>query len=313
MKKIAKIVISCIVTCALAISVAACGTPTFDAGKQITVVARELSSGTREAFDTVVTDGTGFLQQKDADGVKQYYTTDKAVVLNKTGDVKTKVASDKQAIGYISLGSVDSSVKVLKVNGVAPSAATVLDGTYKIQRPFVIMTNKDVSLTPVTADFMAYLKSAAAADYCETAGTVYLSDPAQRGTASSPIAVTEYVKKNSLPEGGQIIIRGSTSMEQFIFAAAAGYAKLYGVDASNLFSIELQGSSVGKSEVKKDTNGNVIGLSSAAVNDEKINAFNVCLDAVAVIVNNDNDLVNDVSLAQLYSIYTGKVTTFDTI
>ena len=100
-------------------------------------------------------------------------------------------------------------------------------------------------------------------------------------------------------------------MENFIIAAAAGYAELYNVsDPLTIFDIELQGSSVGVSSVENDTAGSTIGLSSAAVVNDKITSFNVCLDAVAVIVNNDNNIVDDLTLSQLYRIYTGDITKF---
>lgn len=309
MKKTVITILAAVMAFVMAFTFAGCSN-SFDPDKQITVVARELASGTREAFDKVVTDGTHYLQEK-VDGVTQYRTTDKAVVLSKTGDVLTKVSSEKQAIGYISLGSVDDSIKVVKVEGVEPSKETVLNGTYKIQRPFVMMTNKSVTLTPIAQDFMNYIMSAAAEDYCDQAGTVYLSDPNQRGNEGAPIAVTNWTKQSSLPSGGKIIIRGSTSMENFITYAAAGYAEEYNVsDPLTIFDIELQGSSVGVSAVENDTAGSTIGLSSAAVVNDKITSFNVCLDAVAVIVNNANDIVTDLTINQLYQIYTGSITKF---
>lgn len=92
------------------------------------------------------------------------------------------VQSDKQSIGYISLGSVNDSVKVVKVAGVAPSKQTVLDGTYKIQRPFVFMTNSKTELSARVADFMKYVKSDALEAICdsEDVGTIFLSDGAKR-------------------------------------------------------------------------------------------------------------------------------------
>lgn len=100
-------------------------------------------------------------------------------------------------------------------------------------------------------------------------------------------------------------------MEYFITYAAAGYAEEYNVsDPLTIFDIELQGSSVGVSAVENDTAGSTIGLSSAAVVNDKITSFNVCLDAVAVIVNNANDIVEDLTLNELYQIYTGNITKF---
>ena len=127
------------------------------------------------------------------------------------------------------------------------------------------------------------------------------------------IPVVEYEVKSSLPSGGKIVVNGSTSMEKFIKKAMSGYADLYGRKADDLFTLDLQGSSVGKKAVHDDKNGNVIGLSSASVKEDGINSFNVCLDAVAVIVNNSNTTINDLTIAQLYDIFSGKVTKFSEI
>lgn len=279
--------------------------------KNITVVVREQGSGTREAFDKVVTDGTHFLEEKDSAGKKVYNTASTAVQQTKTGTVLSAVAADKNAIGYISLGSVNDTIRVLKVNGVAPSEDTVLSGAYKIQRPFVVMTHKGQTLTPVTADFMSYLKSAAAKDAADAAGCIYLSDPAKRANAGAEaIPVVSFEKQASLPEGGKIVVRGSTSMEKFINAAAKAYAAVYGVKPEDVFDIQLEGSSVGRKAAENDTVGNVIGLSSAAVKQDNIDSFNVCLDAVAVIVNKENTAVSDLTLEQLYAIFSGKTTKF---
>lgn len=300
----------CIIAICGTLGLTACG-----GEKDITVVARDQGSGTREAFDRVVTDGNGsYLEMKNAAGKTVYNTTAKADLQKETGNVISKVASDKNAIGYISLGSVNDTIKVVKVNGVTPSATTVLDGTYAIQRPFVIMTSSTTALNDVTADFLLYLKSAASKTHADASGCIYLADPAQRANAGeTPIAVETYEVKSALPAGGKITVNGSTSMEKFIKAAMSGYAALYGKTADELFTLDLQGSSVGKTAVKGDKNGNVIGLSSAAVKEDGINSFNVALDAVAVIVNNDNAAITDLTLAQLYDIYTGKITKFSEI
>ena len=276
--------------------------------KNITVVAREQGSGTREAFDKVVTDGAGNYLEMKVDGKKVYNTTSTADIQKETGNVLSKVVTDVNAIGYVSLGSVNDTVKVLKVEGVLPSTESVLDGTYSIQRPFVIMTNSSVTLSDLAKDFLSYLKSDASATHAEEAGCIFLDDPAKRG--KNPIQVEEFTPKAELPQGDKVVINGSTSMEKFIKKAMAGYASLYGRNADDLFTLDLQGSSVGKSAVENDQNGNVIGLSSAAVDEDGIDSFNVCLDAVAVIVNAQNEAVSDLTLGQLYDIFSGKIVKF---
>lgn len=292
-------------------SLSACG---VSAEKNITVVVREQGSGTREAFDKVVTDGTHFLEEKDADGKKVYNTTNSAIQQTKTGTVLSTVAADINAIGYISLGSLNDSVKVVSVDGVLPNETTVLDGSYKIQRPFVVMTNSDVTLTPIAADFLQYLKSAATKTHAEAAGCIFLTDPAKRANEGrDPIEVIPFEKHTTLPEGGRIVIRGSTSMEKFLNSAAKGYADLYGVDAETIFDIQLEGSSVGRKAVEDDTVGNVIGLSSASVDQDGIDSFNACLDAVAVVIHKDNATITNLSLKNLYDIFSGTITKFSEV
>lgn len=305
-----KKILICLLSAALLLTSLA-GLTSCGGEKNITVVAREQGSGTREAFDTAVTDGNGQYLEMKIDGKKVYKTTSTADLQKETGNVMSKVANDQNAIGYISLGSVNDTVKVVKVGGVSPSSETVLDGSYAIQRPFVVMTSSTVELSELAADFLLYLKSDASAAHASDAGCIFLTDPAKRANeGADPIAVAEYTVKPSLPAGGKVVINGSTSMEKFIKKAMSGYASLYGKTADEIFTLDLQGSSVGKSAVKNDKNGNVIGLSSAAVKEDGIHSFNVCLDAVAVIVNCDNTGVNDLALAELYAIFSGSITKF---
>ncbi len=309
MKKLLAILLSILLLVTGAVGLTACG-----GEKYITVVAREQGSGTREAFDKVITDGNGNFLEMKVDGKKIYKTTSSADIQKETGNVMSKVASDKNAIGYISLGSVNDTIKVIKVNGVAPTSQSVLDGSYAIQRPFVIMTSSTVALTDIADDFLLYLKSEASKTHAEESGCIYLADETKRANeGETAIPVVEYEVKSSLPSGGKIVVNGSTSMEKFIKKAMSGYASLYGRTADELFTLDLQGSSVGKTAVQNDTNGNVIGLSSASVKEDGINSFNVCLDAVAVIVNNANENINDLTLANLYDIFSGKITKFSEI
>ena len=221
----------------------------------------------------------------------------------------TKLCISMHIIVYTATDN--DTINVIKVNGVAPSEKTVLSGDYKIQRPFVLMTKKGQTMTDLAADFMNYLKSNASAAHSESAGCIFLSDPAKRANEGAPaIAVTKFTKQAALPAGDKIVIRGSTSMEKFINSAAKGYADLYGVKAEDIFDIQLEGSSVGRKAVENDTVGNVIGLSSASVKQDNIDSFNVCLDAVVVIVNKENTSITDLTLAQLYDIFSGKITKF---
>lgn len=283
------------------------------AKKRITVVVREAGSGTREGFDLAVTDGTHFLQERSPSGKRIYRSVKDAVVQTKTGAVLSTVVSDAHAIGYVSLDSVKGDVKLLSINGVFPSEESVSNGTYPISRPFVILTSRTVSLTPLAADFLSYLKSDLATEHVRAAGCVFLSDPhARAGEGEAPIPVSTFTPKDRIPDGGRLVLRGSTSLERLATSAARGYAAHYGVDPAELFDIQLEGSSIGRRAVEDDRVGNVIGLSSVDVHDESIESFRLCLDAIAVIVNPENRLT-DLSLATLYDIFSGKIRHFDEI
>ena len=112
----------------------------FDTDQDITVISREDGSGTRGAFIEL----TG-VEEKNADGKKVDNTTEAAAIQSSTNGVMTAVANDETAIGYISLGSLNDTVKAVTVGGVAASAETVKDGSYVLARPFNIVTNGDAT------------------------------------------------------------------------------------------------------------------------------------------------------------------------
>ena len=125
----------------------------FDVDQDITVISREDGSGTRGAFIEL----TGVEAKNDA-GEKVDNTTEAAAIQSSTNGVLTAVSNDETAIGYISLGSLNNDVKAVTVEGVAPSADTVKDGTYTLARPFNIVTNGEAA-DPVAVDFIAYCMS----------------------------------------------------------------------------------------------------------------------------------------------------------
>ncbi len=124
---------------------------------EIVLIGREAGSGTRDGFESIT--GT-----KDKCKYRQQLTS--------TGDVITAVSQNPDAIGYASLASVKDSVKALKVDGVAPSEATVKDGSYVVQRPFVLVTNKNKKLSENSQKFFDYITSAKAAEIIASAGVV---------------------------------------------------------------------------------------------------------------------------------------------
>ena len=310
MKKILLAVMSLVLACG--IGFAAVGCNSNGGSDAIVVCGREASSGTREAFDKKVAKDGKTLEEysKEANPNEEANAgyVSGAQYFNKTGLVASKVASTKGAIGYISLGSVDGTVKPLKVAGVTPSNETVLSGDYAIQRPFVITTGKEGNLTPVVSDFLDFLQSDDAQAVVEEEKLVPLEETEDRN--GEPLGA--YEPKTSAPgevTTGCVVIRGSTSMEDVITALVGEYCVVNPWITDNAFSIVLNGSSEGRSAAKNVTKGNVIGLASAASDpDSERYCFYIALDAVAVIVNPDNANLTDISVEQLYDIYTGAVT-----
>ena len=124
---------------------------------EIVLIGREAGSGTRDGFESI----TG---SKDACQYRQELTS--------TGDVITTVSQNPNAIGYASLAAIKDSVKALTVNGVAPTEATVKDGTYLVQRPFVLVTKEGVALSETAQKFFDFATSADAASIISAAGAV---------------------------------------------------------------------------------------------------------------------------------------------
>lgn len=291
-KKVIFVMIALVI--ALTAVLAACG-----GEKDIAVIARTSGSGTRDAFESIVKseDGTAL---KDAGLMKG------ALEQDKTSTVISLVSSTETGIGYVSLGSVDDSVKVLKVEGVEATAENVLSGDYKMQRPFVIMTSKAMgeNLTAATRDFLAFLRSTQAQDVVEEEGYVRQDEGA-----------TEYTAPASAVSG-TVSISGSTSVDPLMDKLIGKYKEIGGANVAGVeISKNCQGTSHGISAVKADKTGNVIGLGSSAVkeaDEAEIAHFEIALDAIAVIVNPENTL-EDITIAQLFDIYTGKIVKFSAL
>ena len=291
-KKVIFVMIALVI--ALTAVLAACG-----GEKDIAVIARTSGSGTRDAFESIVKseDGTAL---KDAGLMKG------ALEQDKTSTVISLVSSTETGIGYVSLGSVDDSVKVLKVEGVEATAKNVLSGDYKMQRPFVIMTSKAMgeNLTAATKDFLAFLRSTQAQDVVEEEGYVRQDEGA-----------TEYTAPASAVSG-TVSISGSTSVDPLMDKLIGKYKEIGGASVAGVeISKNCQGTSHGIAAVKADKTGNVIGLGSSAVkeaDEAEIAHFEIALDAIAVIVNPENTL-EDITIAQLFDIYTGKIVKFSAL
>ena len=302
MKKRFMAILAGLIACVMCFAFTACGNnsgnndSTNDSGsatteKNILVVMREASSGTREAFDKYVN-----LDAKDA--------IDTSELLSGTELVRLKVAANTTAIGYISLASVDDSVKALKVEGVEPTVSNVRDGKYKIQRPFLLLTNKNVKLAAAAQDFFNYCMSKTAEMGILGKGGITTPDFDTRSDYTAP---TEALS-------GKVSLKGSTSMKEMIQKLVADYQTLCGDKVANVqFDFDFPGSSGGRTAAKNDTEGTVIGLASSSKPNEAYTETTLCLDAVAIIVNKANDKIDDVNAQILHDIYTGKIKKFSEI
>ena len=302
MKKARKLFLVCLMA-VLALATfmfAACGE------KNISVITRESGSGTRSAFEELVSkDGVTLKKAELVSGISEQSSTSAVI---------SQVASIPTAIGFVSLGSVDSSVKVLTLGGVAANSANVISGDYKLARPFVVAWNdafgeNGESLTALTKDFVSYLKSADAQEIIVEEG--YVTVDANDSFAAFQTSLTGTVSASD-----KVVIRGSTSMDELMDKLEADYISIvgsaHGVAAGN-FDKQCEGSSAGMTAAKGDNKGNTIGMSSSELSDAdaaELEQFTVARDAIAVIVNKDNDQISNITIEQLFDIYTGAITKF---
>nr|WP_126466305.1 substrate-binding domain-containing protein [Peptoniphilus ivorii] len=263
------------------------GEKTADAGDleklgQIAVITREEGSGTRGAFTEIV----GLLEKNGDEEVDN--TTQGAAVQNSTNGVMTTVAGNQSAIGYISLGSLNDTVKALKVEGVEPTAETILSGEYKIARPFLLVTKGKPEDGSIEADFLKFVLSKQGQEEVEKDGYVKVE-----GTE-------EYTPADL---SGEITIAGSTSVTPLIEKLAEAYKKL---NPNANIQIQSNGSSAGITAAAEGTAQ--IGMSSRELKDEeksKVEGTVLAQDGIAVIVNKDNGL-EDIKMDQIKSIFKGE-------
>lgn len=259
----------------------------FDASKTISVVTREEGSGTRDAF----TELTGVLV-KDGDN-KTDNTTTSAVTINSTEAVITNVKDNEAAIGYISLGSLNDTVKALKIGGVEATADNVKSGDYAVSRPFNIAYKGELS--DVAQDFVDYIMS--------SDGQKIVSD-------NGYVTVSENAAYSGKKPSGKISVAGSSSVSPVMEKLAEAYQK---VNTNAKVEIQTSDSSAGMQSAMGGTCD--IGMASRDLKDEEKSALKVetiAKDGIAVIVNNTNTC-DDLTLDQVKSIYTGETTVWSDI
>lgn len=265
-----------------------------DSGKtldsDIVVISREDGSGTRSAFVELMG-----IEQKNAAGEKEDMTREDAEISQSTSVVLQSVKDDIDAIGYISLGSLNDSVKAISVDGVEPTVDNILAGNYKAARPFVIAV-REGDLSELGADFVKFIMSDEGQAIVEQ--EKYISVGSNGAYTSSGLT-------------GKVVLSGSTSVSPVMEVLADAYKELNsGVD----IEVQQTGSGAGITAVTEGACD--IGMSSRALKDEELanglTATTIANDGIAVIVNTENP-VDNLTSEQIMNIYTGNINSWKEI
>ncbi|MDR2360841.1 MAG: substrate-binding domain-containing protein [Oscillospiraceae bacterium] len=254
----------------------------FDSNKNISVVSREDGSGTRGAFIELFG-----VEVKGDDGSKKDLTTKDAIIAKQTDIMMTNIAGDKFAIGYISLGSLNSTVKALQIDGVTASTANVKNGTYKISRPFNIAYKGELSGT--AKDFVDFILSAEG-QAVVGASYITIDDNAPAYSGDKP--------------SGRIVVAGSSSVTPVMEKLKEAYIAL---NTGAEIEIQMSDSSAGMTAAIDGTCD--IGMASRDLKDSELEVLTpvtIALDGIAVIVNNDNPMT-DLTKEQVRATFTGEV------
>lgn len=260
----------------------------WDSSNDITIVSREDGSGTRGAFIELF----GIEEKKD--GEKVDMTTDDAQITNSTSVMLTTVAGDDYAIGYVSLGSLNDSVKALKIDGAEATADNIENGSYKVSRPFNIAVKKDLD-NEVAKDFMAYIMSTEGQEIVSNEKYIPVSD-VEAYAGSKP--------------SGKCVVGGSSSVSPLMEKLIEAYKKV-----NPNADIELQTSDSTTGMTSTIEGSYDIGMASRELKDEekeKLEGTVIATDGIAVIVNKANP-TEEMTSDQVKSIYLGDVLTWDEI
>lgn len=262
-------------------------TGSFDSATEITVVTREEGSGTRGAFVEL----TG-VEEKDASGEKVDNTSEEAVTVSSTSVVMTTVAGDPYAIGYISMGSLNDTVKALEIDGVSPTPENVKNGTYPISRPFNLAVKGNVS--EVTQDFLDFIQSAEGQKVVEENGYISVVDNAPAYAGSKP--------------SGKVVVAGSSSVTPVMEKLKEAYAV---INPNAEIEVQMSDSSTGMTSAIDGICD--IGMSSRELKDSELEAgltpIVMAMDGIAVIINNENP-AKGMAMDSVKSIYVGDILTW---
>ncbi|MCL2363557.1 MAG: substrate-binding domain-containing protein [Defluviitaleaceae bacterium] len=285
LKKMIKAALALTLTAAMVLPLAGCG----GSGDAITVITREEASGTRGAFVEIV--------DITANGNDNIYR--EAVIAPGTSVMMTNVAGNPYAIGYASTGVAlnDDRVRVLRINGVFPSVENMLNGTYAIQRPFIIGYNTNQGLSALAQDFVDFILSEQG--QAVVAGRGYVP--------FVPFGAPQYA-----PSGltGSIVVNGSSSVYSLMHHLRSAFE-----DLNPGVTIDIHGAGTGHGISAARDGLADIAMSSRDFREselEFITPISIAIDGIAVIVHPDNNIGN-LTLAQVRDIFLGEVTTWDSV
>ena len=255
----------------------------FDASEFISVYSREDGSGTRGAFVELFG-----IEQKNEAGEKVDYTTVEAIITNSTDVMMTSVAGDTYGIGYISLGSLNDTVKAVKIDGVEATVDNIKAGTYTVARPFNIATAGEVS--EVTQDFINFIMSAEGQVVVEGKGYI-------------AVAGTESFASNGAT--GKIVVGGSSSVSPVMEKLIEAYLA---INTGAEIELQTSDSSTGMSQAAEGTVD--IGMASRDLKSSELEAglagITIAMDGIAVIVNHENP-ADDLTSEAVKAIFVGDV------
>ena len=260
----------------------------WDSSNDITIVSREDGSGTRGAFIELF----GIEEKKD--GEKVDMTTDDAQITNSTSVMLTTVAGDDYAIGYVSLGSLNDTVKALKIDGEEATEQNIKDGKYKICRPFNIATKKGAD-NELAKDFISYIMSKEGQQVISDNG--YIGDDSAEAYAGTK-------------PSGKVVVGGSSSVSPVMEKLIEGYKAV-----NSKANVELQTTDSTTGMTSTIDGSYDIGMASRELKDDeaaKLQNTVIATDGIAVIVNKNNT-TDELSADQVKTIYTGDATTWDEV
>lgn len=259
----------------------------FDSAEMIAVYSREDGSGTRGAFIELFG-----IEQKDESGEKIDYTTEEAVITNSTDVMLTSVSGDTYGIGYVSLGSLNDTVKAVKIDGAEATVENIKSGAYAIARPFNIATNGEVS--EVAQDFINYIMSAEGQAVITENGYIGSDDAAAFESNGAT---------------GKVVVGGSSSVSPVMEKLIEAYKA---VNTGAEIELQTSDSTTGMTGAADGTLD--IGMASRELKDSEVEAgltaTKIAMDGIAVVVNQENP-VEDLPAETVKGIFMGEITEWD--